>query len=401
MTAPKAEPSTPPGKRIGVSVIGSTGSIGTQTLEVIESHPDRFTVVALAAKNRIDLLFEQVKRHQPDLVVTGTTPERKATLIPPSRLAVGEEGLVAAATHPEADIVVLASSGHVGIRPALEAIRSRKTIALANKEALVCAGELIIPMARRHGVEIRPVDSEHSAIWQCLCSAPVESIRRLILTASGGPFRDVPLGKLESVTARDALRHPTWKMGKKITIDSATMVNKGLELIEARWLFNVNSERIDVLVHAESIVHSIVEFVDGSQLAQMSWPDMRLPIQLALTYPERIAGPCQPLDLAKAGSLTFEPLDLRRFPAFGLSREAARLGGSYPTALSAADEIAVEAFVEGSIAFLDIVRVIEMTLNDHEPTQIDSIDSVLEADRVSRQFARAAVLKVANRAPGR
>jgi 1-deoxy-D-xylulose-5-phosphate reductoisomerase len=377
-------------KPLGIAIIGSTGSVGAQTLEVIEHHPERFRIVALCGASNLTLLAEQAKRHNPDLVVTQHDGEGNITFPAGARRDFGQAGLIAAATHPEADIVVVASAGHSAIEPTIEAVRLGKTIALANKESIVCAGSLIVPLARETGAAIRPVDSEHSAIWQGLDrgSSPIS---RVILTASGGPFLHVPVSDLENVTLDQALSHPTWKMGGKITIDSATMMNKGLEVIEAHWLFDIDYAKIDIVIHPESIVHSIVEYEDCSQIAQLSLPDMRLPIQYALTYPRHQPGPCRPLNLQDIKSLSFLPLDLERFPAVRLAREAGMAGDSHPTVLSAADEVAVEAFLNGTIGFMDIVRIVEQTLSAHDAVKIDSLETLRSVDSWAREYAASLV----------
>jgi 1-deoxy-D-xylulose-5-phosphate reductoisomerase len=379
----------PPAGPIGVAILGSTGSIGRQTLEVIDFHHDRFRVVALAAGRRLERLAAQVARYRPSLVAVAARDERVAGL--PAAVAVGEAGLIAAATHPEAAIVVVATSGHAAILPTYHAIAAGKTIALANKETIVCAGELIIPFAASRGVEIRPVDSEHSALWQALGRSSRREIARLILTASGGPFRSTPRDQLAHVTVADALAHPTWAMGGKITIDSATMMNKGLEVIEAHWLFGVPLDRIDVVVHPESIVHSLVEFVDGSQIAQLGLPDMRLPIQYALTYPQHAPSPCRRLSLAEIGSLSFAPPDEARFPALALARQAGSAGSTHPTVLSAADEVAVAAFRDGRIGFLDIPTVVAKVLADYQPGGPLTFAAIAAADAWARTAAHRAI----------
>jgi 1-deoxy-D-xylulose-5-phosphate reductoisomerase len=386
---------TRPTGPIGVAVLGATGSVGSQTLDVIAHHPDRFRVVALAAGHDSTRFQEQVDRFGPDLVVVGD-PSCAGSLRHP-RVLAGDDGLVAAATHPEAGIVVVATSGHAAILPTYRAIEAGKTIALANKETIVCAGELIVPFAAARGVQIRPVDSEHSALWQGLGRSSVAEVTRLILTASGGPFRETPAVDLAHVSAAQAMHHPTWAMGGKITIDSATLMNKGLEVIEARWLFGVPYARIEVLIHPESIVHSLVEFADGSQMAQLSLPDMRLPIQYALTYPERLPGPCRPLSLAEVGRLTFGHPDLERFPALRLAREAGEAGGTYPTVLSAADECAVAAFAAGRIGFLEIAEVVARTLDRHQPAGALSFDAITATDRWAREQAAGIVSDLARR----
>ncbi len=370
-----------------IALLGSTGSIGRQTLDVIERQPDAFAVVAIAAGRNIDLLREQVRRHRPALVVSaaGHTEIEGVEALP------SPEGLVAAATHPDVDLVVFATSGHDAIPATMAAIEAGKEVALANKEAIVCAGDLIMPLAREHGVTIRPIDSEHSAIWQALASGPASSLSRIILTASGGPFRAIPADALAQVTYEQALKHPNWSMGSKITIDSATLANKGLEVIEAHHLFDTSLDRIDVVVHPEQIIHSLVEYEDGNTMAQLSNPDMRLPIQYALTWPGRLPFPAQPLDLPSIAAMHFEPPDIERFPALRLAREAGAAGRTYPTVYSAADEIAVDAFATGRIAFIDIPRIIDATLNRHDGAEVASLDAVLEADAWARREAASQV----------
>ena len=386
----------PPAGPIGVAVLGSTGSIGTQTLDVIALDPDRFRVVALAAGRDLARLREQVSRFRPDLVVVADGAG--AGSLRHRRVLYGEEGLIAAATHPEVQIVVVATSGHAAMLPTYRAIEAGKTIALANKETIVCAGALIVPFAARRGVQIRPVDSEHSALWQALGRSTVAEVSRLILTASGGPFRETAAADLAGVTAAQALNHPTWAMGGKITIDSATLMNKGLEVIEAHWLFGVPYDRIDVVVHPESIVHSLVEFVDGSQVAQLSVPDMRLPIQYALTYPAHRPGPCRRLSLVEVGSLHFAAPDLDRFPALRLAREAGLAGETYPTVLSAADESAVAAFLAGRIGFTEIAEVVARVLDRHRPAGPISFDAIAAADRWARAEAERIAAGLVGRA---
>ncbi len=364
-------------RRRGIALIGSTGSIGTQTLDVLDRLRDRFELVSIAAGNNVALLADQIDRFGPRFAVHNHPESPPARKRPGTQYGYGEAALIDAVTHPEVDIVVIASAGHTALKPACEAIRAGKVIALANKEIIVCAGQIIMPLVQEYGVSLRPIDSEHSAVWQAIGSNPPASISRIVLTASGGPFRTTPIDQLARMTVANALDHPTWSMGAKITVDSATMANKGLELIEARWLFDVEPARIDAIIHPQSIVHSLVEFVDGSQIAQMSWPDMHLPIQLALTYPERLATPHRPLDLFSVGQLEFEPLDDTRFPAFGLARQAIEAGESYPTAYSIADELAVAAFLRGEIGFTDIARVLALTLERHHPVNVSTLDDVL------------------------
>ena len=373
---------------IRVAVLGSTGSIGRQTLDVIRSLPDRFNVVALATGNNVTVLEEQAREFRPRMLYCGREQEyierriREASIT--GRWAEMEE----MAAHPDVDVVVVATVGAAGLTSSLAAIRAGKAVALANKEVLVMAGHIVTAEAKRYGAELRPVDSEHSAIWQCLWGESPESVERLVITASGGALRDLSQEELERVTAEQALRHPNWQMGKKITVDSATLLNKGLECIEARWLFDVPLERIEVLLHRESIVHSLVEFRDGSVKAQLGAPDMRLPIQCALTYPERVPGASVPrLDLKMIGTLNFGIPSTGRFPCLGLAIQAGKQGGTAPAVLAAADEIAVEEFLGGYIRFTEIPRVIEDTLNAHRQVGNPSIEQVLEADAWARSYA--------------
>ncbi len=377
---------------VGIALLGSTGSIGTQTLEVIRAHPDRFRVVALAAGKQRALLEAQVAEFRPELVVSASA----GPIAGQTPLAT-PDGLVEAATHPDVDIVVAATSGHDAIRAIYRAIEAGKTIALANKETIVCAGDLIMPLARRKNVEIRPVDSEHSAVWQSLGGRDLDAISRLILTASGGPFLHLPLDMMRDVALKDALAHPNWSMGDKLTIDSATMMNKGLEVIEAHHLFNTAFEDIDVVIHPEQIIHSMVELDDYSVIAQLSQPDMRLPIQYALTYPEHVHGPCSQLDFTTLRQLTFEQPDLERFPALRLARDAGRAGQTFPTVLSAADEVAVNAFMEGRIRFLDIPEAVERVLERHDPIPVKDLETIAGVDRWARQAANDVVTAKVNR----
>ncbi|MGB3328401.1 MAG: 1-deoxy-D-xylulose-5-phosphate reductoisomerase [Thermomicrobiales bacterium] len=374
---------TAPTTPIRLALLGSTGSIGTQTLEVVDHPPGRFDVVSIAAGSRHEKLAEQVRRYHPQIVVA-----TNATTIAGQPVLPSPEGLVEAATHPDVDIVVVATSGHAAIPAVMAAIKAGKTIAIANKETLVCAGELIMPLAREHGVEIRTVDSEHSAIWQALGNRDAREADRLLLTASGGPFRTTPYAELARATVDQALAHPNFAMGGKLTIDSATMMNKGLEVIEARWLFDVPFERIEVVIHPQQIIHSMVEFADGSVIAQLGTPDMRLPIQYALTYPDHLSSPGTRLDFTKLAPLTFEAPDLEKFPSLRIAREAGIAGQTFPTVLSAADEIAVEAFMHGNLTFLGIPRLVETVLAQHDPTPVRELQAVLEADRWARETAR-------------
>jgi len=375
-------------KSIGLAILGSTGSIGRQTLDVVRSLPGKLNVIALAAGTNVTLLEEQAREFRPRFVCSGREEEYVRDRITrgelPGRWAEMEE-MVA---NPAVDVVVVATAGAAGLGPTMAALKAGKAVALANKEVLVMAGHLITAEARRHKAELRPIDSEHSAIWQCLWGESSEAVERIILTASGGPFRDKPREELGRVTAQEALRHPNWQMGQKITVDSATLLNKGLECIEARWLFDVPLERIEVILHRESILHSAVEFRDGSVKAQLGVPDMRLPIQCALTYPERLPGASVPkLDLKLIATLNFGTPDMRQYPCLGLALEAGRRGGSCPAVLAAADEIAVQHFLAGHIGYLDIPRAISDALNRHKDIVNPSLEEVLAADAWARSFA--------------
>jgi 1-deoxy-D-xylulose-5-phosphate reductoisomerase len=377
--------------RLGIAVLGSTGSVGRQTLSVIDDHPDRFRVVALAARSPSDLFCSQIARYAPEVTAVAEPTSHLPFELQPCFHGVA--GLTAAATHPNVDLVVVATSGHDAIAPTMDALRAGKTVALANKETLVCAGALIMPLAAACGTTVRPVDSEHSAIWQVLGNAPPSAVQRIILTASGGPFRTTSQDDLARVTAQQALSHPTWSMGGKITIDSATLMNKGLEIIEAHWLFDISYPQIDVIVHPESVIHSLVEFVDGSQIAQLGLPDMRLPIQYALAFPERLPRIGDRLDLLEATALHFEPPDIERFPCLRIAREAGVAGGTYPTVLSAADDEAVTAFLANSIRFVDIPAVVADVLDQHQPAGLLSLEAILEADSWARATARKSIAR--------
>jgi len=372
-----------------LAILGSTGSVGTRTLDVVASHPEKFTITALAAGNNLDLLEQQVRRFRPRFAaVAGEAGARELARRlagAGTQVAWGTDGLRAAAADTGADMVVSAIVGGAGLVPTMAALSAGKTLALANKETLVMAGELVTAEAAARGTRILPVDSEHSAIFQCLENGDTSQVRRIVLTASGGPFRTRPLEAFATITPEDALRHPTWSMGKKITIDSATLVNKGLEVIEAQWLFGLPVERVDVIVHPQSIVHSLVEYVDGSFLAQLGVTDMRLPIQYALTYPQRCECPAARLALEEVSALTFEAVDRRKFPCLDLAYEAARGGGSWPTVLNAANEVAVQWFLDRRIGFDEIPTIIRKALDAHPHRPVRSVEDVLEVDRQVRE----------------
>jgi 1-deoxy-D-xylulose-5-phosphate reductoisomerase len=374
-----------------VVLLGSTGSIGTSTIKVAEDVPDHVRLVGLAAGNNVDLLIDQARKHKP-LAVSISDPakvaEIKSKLGSEARVLSGNDGLVQLATMPEADIVLIAIVGTAGLQPALAAIRAGKDIAVASKEILVMAGETVMSEARKHGVRVLAVDSEHSAIFQCLDGKAPSSVRALWLTASGGPFRTTPKSEFAGITVERALKHPSWVMGRKITIDSATLFNKGLEMIEARWLFDIEMDRVKVVVHPQSVIHSMVEFVDGSIIAQLSTPDMCLPIQYALTYPERVGSQRVQTNFAKIASLTFEEPDTKRFPALKLARRAGELGGTLPAVMNAANEIAVEAFCNRKIGFEEITATVARVMDRHEWIAHPSLEQILAADAWARDAAR-------------
>ncbi|HEX8212972.1 MAG TPA: 1-deoxy-D-xylulose-5-phosphate reductoisomerase [Longimicrobium sp.] len=368
----------------GVSILGATGSIGRSALAVLDQHPDRFRAVALTAGTRGEALGALAERYRPDLAVVAEGPV-PAGACGGTRWRTGREALLEAATHPDADVVLNALVGAAGLEPTLAALRAGKRVALANKESLVCAGPLVLQAAREGGGELLPVDSEHSAILQCLAGSPPEAVRRLVLTASGGPFRCWTAEMLAAATPADALRHPTWDMGSKVTIDSATLANKALEVIEAHFLFGVPYERIEAVVHPQSIIHSMVEMVDGSVLAQMGFPTMELPVLYALSFPERLVYECRRFDPVAAGALTFEAVDEERFPAFALGVAAGREGGTAPAVFNAANEVAVAHFLGGSLGFPGIAEAVGETLAQWRGGPADSLGAVLEADAWARQ----------------
>ncbi|MCI1692430.1 1-deoxy-D-xylulose-5-phosphate reductoisomerase [Aneurinibacillus aneurinilyticus] len=373
-----------------IAILGSTGSIGTQALDVIRQHPEQFSVVALAAGKNIDLLTEQAHEFQPQLVSVATKElaEKIQHQLPLNTKAVwGEEGALAAATHPDADFVISAIVGSAGLLPTLAAIEAGKAIGLANKETLVTAGHIVMRKAKEHDVSVIPIDSEHSAIFQCLQGEDKSAIRRLIITASGGSFRDLTREQLADVTVKEALAHPNWSMGAKVTIDSATMMNKGLEVIEAHWLFDLPYNKIDTILHKESIIHSMVEFTDRAVMAQLGTPDMRTPIQYAMAYPKRIPLETEPLDLMKVSQLHFTALDFKRYPCLAFAYEVGQKGGTLPTVLNGANEVAVARFLRGDIPFLAIEDTIAHAMAKHKVVENPGLEDIFEADRWARQIA--------------
>ncbi len=382
-----------------IAILGSTGSVGTQTLDVIAAFPDRYSAHSLTANTRVDLLERQIARFRPrmialadggraDRLVRGAAGLGSGAGAP--SIHTGVEGLIEAVTHPDVDLVISALPGSAGLVPTLKAIEAGKTIGLANKEILVMAGEVVMESARRNGVDILPVDSEHCAVHQCLAGQDPDRIERVILTASGGPFRNSDPAALTRISTTDALNHPTWNMGRKVTIDSATLMNKGFEVIEAHWLFGLPVSKIDVVIHPQSIIHSMVEMVDGSLLAQMGPTDMRIPIQYALSYPERLETPWPRFDITRSWSLTLDPPDEDTFPCLGLAYEASRRGATAPTVLSTADEMAVEAFLDHRIGFTDIPGIIADAMDRHAAAADGSapvtLESIVAADRWTRAY---------------
>lgn len=372
-----------------ISLMGATGSIGTQTLDIIREHPEEFSLKAMSVGKNVVLTRKIIEEFQPELVSVQNYIDYNTLKeeYPHIKFIYGEEGIMETATYEKADILVNAVLGSIGLNPTLKAIEAGKTIAIANKETLVTAGHLVMEAASKHNVAILPVDSEHSAIFQSLQGEKDKNIERLILTASGGSFRDRTRSELENVTVEEALNHPNWSMGAKITIDSATMMNKGLEVIEAHWLFDLPYEKIDVLLHKESIIHSMVEFHDSSIKAQLGTPDMRVPIQYALTYPDRLPlATGKRLDLAKIGQLHFQEMDFKRFRCLQFAYEAGKIGGTMPTVLNAANETAVAAFLQGKIRFLQIEDLVEKALNQHQTVEFPSLDLIQEIDKETRKY---------------
>jgi 1-deoxy-D-xylulose-5-phosphate reductoisomerase len=383
-----------------ISILGSTGSIGTQTLDIVTSHPDNFQVVGLATGTNITLLARQIAQFKPEIVAIcdeTKVNDLKSLLTgiehQPIILA-GEEGIIEVARYGDSESVVTGIVGCAGLLPTIAAIKAGKDIALANKETLIAGGPVVLPLVQKHGVKLLPADSEHSAIFQCLQGVPSNGLRRIILTASGGSFRDLPVEKLNTVTVADALKHPNWSMGKKITIDSATLMNKGLEVIEAHYLFGLDYDRIDIVIHPQSIIHSLIELEDTSVLAQLGWPDMRLPLLYALSWPDRIHTDWPSLDLVKAGDLTFREPDHHKYPCMGLAYSAGIAGGAMPAVLNAANEEAVALFLSEKIGFLDIPRLIEITCDrfSSHNTSTPTLEDIIEADRWAREEVRNQML---------
>jgi 1-deoxy-D-xylulose-5-phosphate reductoisomerase len=388
-----------------ITLLGSTGSIGTQTLDIVEHHPESFRLVGIAARRNVELLAQQVRQFRPEIVAICDDSRLEdlkaaiADLDPQPRIVAGEAGVVEVAAYGEAEAVVTGIVGCAGLMPTLAAIEAGKDIALANKETLIAGGPVVLPLVEKHGVKLLPADSEHSAIFQCLQGVPPSGLRRILLTASGGAFRDWPVEKLPSVTVADALKHPNWSMGQKITVDSATLMNKGLEVIEAHYLFGADYDHIDIVIHPQSIIHSLIELQDTSMLAQLGWPDMRLPLLYALSWPERIYTDWEPLDLVKAGDLTFRAPDHAKYPCMDLAYAAGRAGGTMTATLNAANEQAVALFLEEKVTFLDIPRLIEQTCDRHREQLNTTPDlaAILNADR----WARDEVLRLSQTATPR
>ncbi|MDX2243177.1 MAG: 1-deoxy-D-xylulose-5-phosphate reductoisomerase [Leptolyngbyaceae cyanobacterium bins.302] len=386
-----------------ISLLGSTGSIGTQTLDIAAENPDQFRIVGLAAGRNVELLAQQIRQFQPKIVAICEVEKLAelqaaiADLSPQPILLAGEEGVVEVARFSEADVVVTGIVGCAGLLPTIAAIKAGKDIALANKETLIAGGPVVLPLIQQYGIKLLPADSEHSAIFQCLQGVPDGGLRRILLTASGGAFRDLPVEQLAQVTVADALKHPNWTMGRKITIDSATLMNKGLEVIEAHYLFGVDYDQIDIVIHPQSIIHSLIELEDTSVLAQLGWADMRLPLLYALSYPERISTNWEPLDLVKIGSLTFREPDHQKYPCMQLAYAAGRAGGCLPAVLNAANEQAVALFLDEHIRFLDIPRLIEQVCDRYhaQNRSTPTLEDIIAAD----QWARQEVLATSQQVP--
>jgi len=386
-----------------ITLLGSTGSIGTQTLDIVAQYPDQFRIVGMAAGRNIELLAQQIRQFRPEIVAIADPnqlPDLKAAIADLDRqpqLLAGEAGVVEVAAYGDAESVVTGIVGCAGLLPTIAAIKAGKDIALANKETLIAGGPVVLPLVEKHGVKLLPADSEHSAIFQCLQGVPEDGLRRIILTASGGAFRDWPVEKLPEVTVADALKHPNWSMGRKITVDSATLMNKGLEVIEAHYLFGVDYDHIDIVIHPQSIIHSLIELQDTSVLAQLGWPDMRLPLLYALSWPERVATDWEQLDLVKSGDLTFREPNHQKYPCMQLAYEVGRMGGSMPAVMNAANEQAVALFLDEKISFLDIPKVIETACDRFraQNTSQPTLEDILAAD----QWARQEILTISQSQP--
>lgn len=376
-----------------ITLLGSTGSIGTQTLDIVAQYPDQFRIVGMAAGRNIELLSQQIRQFRPEIVAISDPnqlPDLKAAILdldPQPQLLAGEAGVVEVAAYGDAESVVTGIVGCAGLLPTIAAIKAGKDIALANKETLIAGGPVVLPLVEKHGVKLLPADSEHSAIFQCLQGVPEGGLRRIILTASGGAFRDWPVEKLPEVTVADALKHPNWSMGRKITVDSATLMNKGLEVIEAHYLFGIDYDHIDIVIHPQSIIHSLIELQDTSVLAQLGWPDMRLPLLYALSWPERVATDWEQLDLVKSGDLTFREPNHQKYPCMQLAYDVGRMGGSMPAVMNAANEQAVALFLDEKISFLGIPKVIEMVCDRFKAqnTSQPTLEDILAADQWARQ----------------
>lgn len=386
-----------------ITLLGSTGSIGTQTLDIVAQYPDQFRIVGMAAGRNIELLAQQIRQFRPEIVAISDPNQLSdlkdaiADVDPQPQLLAGEAGVVEVAAYGDSESVVTGIVGCAGLLPTIAAIKAGKDIALANKETLIAGGPVVLPLVEKHGVKLLPADSEHSAIFQCLQGVPEGGLRRIILTASGGAFRDWPVEKLPEVTVADALKHPNWSMGKKITVDSATLMNKGLEVIEAHYLFGVDYDHIDIVIHPQSIIHSLIELQDTSVLAQLGWPDMRLPLLYSLSWPERIATDWEPLDLVKSGDLTFREPNHQKYPCMQLAYDVGRMGGAMPAVMNAANEQAVALFLEEKISFLDIPKVIETACDRYRShnTLQPSLEDILAAD----QWARQEILTISQSQP--
>ncbi|WP_459502329.1 1-deoxy-D-xylulose-5-phosphate reductoisomerase [Bacillus sp. C1] len=379
-----------------ISILGSTGSIGTSALDVVANHPEHFQIIGLTANHNIDLLEKQIKMFQPRVVSVGTkelAATLRARISTNTKITYGKDGLIEVATHPDSNLVLTSVVGVSGLLPTIAALKAKKDIAIANKETLVAAGHIVTELAKQNGCRLIPVDSEHSAIFQCLNGENNKEIEKLIVTASGGAFRDKTREEMKTLQAKDALKHPNWLMGAKLTIDSATLMNKGLEVMEAHWLFNIPYEKIDVFIHKESIVHSLVEFIDGSVMAQLGAPDMRMPIQYAFHYPTRLQSNYKKLNLLEVGSLHFEKPDFKKFPCLHYAYESGKIGGTAPSVLNAANEVANALYLQNEISFFDIEKTIYSALEAHHPITNPDLETILEADHWAREYATQLLIR--------